>query len=67
MTLSVDKRAALVSQLARQVTLKDDLLYPELETALGALVDALEAGEAPPNGVDWPAVVCEGTNLRPQH
>lgn len=67
MTLTVDKRAALVAQLARQVTLKDGLLYPELETALEALIDALGAGEAPPASVDWAAVVCEGTNLRPQH
>lgn len=66
-TLTIDQRSVLINKLARQVTLKDGLMYPELETALGALVDALGAGEAPPKAVDWAAVICEGTNLRPQH
>lgn len=67
MTLSIDQRAALVAKLARQVTLKDGVLYPELETALGVLVESLGDGKAPSSDVDWAAVVSEATNLRPQH
>lgn len=67
MTLATDQRTALMAKLARQVTLKDGVLYPELETALGSLIDALADGKAPSDSVDWPALICEGTNLRPQH
>lgn len=67
MTLATDKRTALIAKLAQQVTLKQGLLYPELETALGAMVDALSGGETPPDALDWPALICEATNLRPKH
>lgn len=67
MTLSTDQRTALVAKLARQVTLKDGVMYPELETALTALIDGISADQAPSDAVDWPAIVSEGTNLRPQH
>lgn len=67
MTMSTMDRTAMINQLARQVTLRDGAPYPELETALGVLVDSLSAGKTPSDAVDWPAVVGEALNLRPQH
>lgn len=60
-------RQELVKKLSREVTFRDDPPYPELETALTALVDALSAGKTPGVSPDWPAVISEAVNLRPQH
>jgi hypothetical protein len=61
------RRTALVQKLTRQVTYRDDPPYPELKTVLEAVVDGLSHGEPPQKAVDWPAIVAEAVNLRPQH
>jgi hypothetical protein len=60
-------RQELVRKLSREVTSSDAEPYPELKTALESLVDALSAGKTPGVSPDWPAVVSEAIQLRPQH
>lgn len=62
-----ENREKLIKKLSYEVTFSVEPPYPELETALGALVDALGRGETPGVSPDWAAVVSEAVNLRPQH
>jgi hypothetical protein len=60
-------RDELVKKLAREVTSSDVKPYPELQTALESLVDALGQGKTPGVSPDWPAVISEAIQLRPSH
>lgn len=55
----------MVRELARQVTQIDDEPYDELDTALRQLIAFISEEAAPSQPVDWAAIVCEATNLRP--
>lgn len=67
MTVSAAPERGLVLDLARDVTLRDDEPYLELEVALEALICKIQGLPCADPHVDWPAIIGEALSLRPVH